>query len=203
MNSDTFDIQELVSRSGIPRRTIHFYVQQGVLPPPHGAGLAAHYTEDHLLRLQLIPVLRGQGLRLDQIRVRFAGWDTEAMRKAMEEARQEAAHGEFQEAAKRAARSIAEDRAPFRPIPPGTPITPLPPAPASMPGWGEERVIQYRLPGGITITAPEGLSATDRQRLDLLVQAARGIFAPTRHVLHKPESPKNGPSDPSTDFSEE
>ena len=198
MNSDTFDIQELVRRSGIPRRTIHFYVQQGILPPPQGAGLAAHYTEDHLLRLQLIPVLRGQGLRLDQIRARFTEWDTEAMRKALNAAQQAEP-----KLAKPSPRSLTDDRSPYGPILPGTPVTPLPPSPTVMPGWGEERVIQYRLPSGITISAPEGLTPADRQKLDMLLHAARRIFTPVRHVLHKPGPPKNGPKNPSTDFSEE
>ena len=63
MTVKTYDIQELVTQSGVPRRTIYFYVQQGILPPPEGAGLAAHYNEEHLLRLQLIPLMRGQGQR--------------------------------------------------------------------------------------------------------------------------------------------
>lgn len=201
MNSDTYDIQELVSRSGVPRRTIHFYVQQGILPPPQGAGLAAHYTEDHLLRLQLIPVLRGQGLRLDQIRARFGQWDTDAMRKVLEEAQQAAP-----QPPKPSPRSLADDRSPYDPLLPGmpiTPVTPVTPSPTVMPGWGEERIIQYRLPGGIIISAPDGLNPADRQKLELLLQAARRIFNQTRHVLHKPGPPKNGPKNPSTDFSEE
>ena len=80
MSDATFDIQELVAQSGVPRRTVYFYVQQGLLPPPQGAGLAAHYTEDHLLRLRLIPLLRGQGLRLDEIRARFQQMSPEEMR---------------------------------------------------------------------------------------------------------------------------
>lgn len=65
------DINELVQRSSIPRRTIHFYVQQGLLPPAEGAGLAARYSEQHLIRLAAIPVLRRRGLRLDEIRREF------------------------------------------------------------------------------------------------------------------------------------
>lgn len=71
MNNESFEIQELVELSGIQRRNIYFYVQQGLLPPPIGAGLAARYGREHLTRLRLIPLLRGQGLRLDQIRERF------------------------------------------------------------------------------------------------------------------------------------
>ncbi|HEY9076527.1 MAG TPA: helix-turn-helix domain-containing protein [Anaerolineaceae bacterium] len=68
---EEYDIQMLVEKSGVSRRTIYFYIQQGILPAPQGAGLAARYTEEHLTRLRLIPVLRQQGLRLDQIRQRF------------------------------------------------------------------------------------------------------------------------------------
>ena len=74
MADQSLDIQALVSQSGVPRRTIHFYVQQGILPPPQGAGLAASYNEEHLLRLRLIPVLRREGLRLDEIRQRFGSF---------------------------------------------------------------------------------------------------------------------------------
>src|SRR5512133_1278980 len=83
MVDTTYDIQDLVNVSGVPRRTVYFYVQQGVLPPPEGAGLAARYGEDHLLRLRLIPVLRQQGLRLDEIRARFAKMSADEMRQAL------------------------------------------------------------------------------------------------------------------------
>ena len=66
-----YDIGELSSLSGVTRRNIHFYVQQGLLPPAEGAGLGARYTDAHLLRLRAIPLLRSRGLRLDQIRERL------------------------------------------------------------------------------------------------------------------------------------
>jgi DNA-binding transcriptional MerR regulator len=66
-----YEIQELVDKSGIPRRTIYFYTQQGIIPPPQGAGLAARYGEEHLLRLRLVPLFRRDGLRLDEIRIKL------------------------------------------------------------------------------------------------------------------------------------
>ena len=80
MEVNEYTIQELCDQTGLPRRTIHFYSQQGILPPPVGAGLGAHYGEEHLLRLLLIPALRQQGLRLDDIRSRLAGVDLEGLR---------------------------------------------------------------------------------------------------------------------------
>jgi len=73
MTQSEYTIQELSELTGLPRRTIHFYVQQEIIPPPEGAGLGAYYTDNHLLRLKLVPVLRQQGLRLDDIREKFQG----------------------------------------------------------------------------------------------------------------------------------
>jgi DNA-binding transcriptional MerR regulator len=67
-----YDIGELSELSGVTRRNIHFYVQQGLLPPAEGAGLGARYSDAHLLRLKAIPLLRARGLRLDQIRERLS-----------------------------------------------------------------------------------------------------------------------------------
>ncbi len=74
-----YTIAELSELSGVNRRNIHFYVQQGLLPPPEGAGLGARYADEHLLRLRAIPVLRNQGLRLDEIRERLVGMDASAV----------------------------------------------------------------------------------------------------------------------------
>lgn len=76
MAEEEFTIQELCNQTGFPRRTIHFYIQQEILPPPSGSGLGAHYGREHLLRLKLIPVLRQQGLRLDDIRQKFKSTST-------------------------------------------------------------------------------------------------------------------------------
>jgi len=68
---DDFTIGDLEVATDVPRRTIYFYVQQGILPPPSGAGLAARYHRSHLIRLRAIPRLRSLGWRLDRIREFF------------------------------------------------------------------------------------------------------------------------------------
>jgi DNA-binding transcriptional MerR regulator len=75
-----YTITELSETTGVARRNIHFYVQQGLLPPPAGAGLAARYGDEHLLRLRAIPLLRNRGLRLDEIRERLTGLDAPGLR---------------------------------------------------------------------------------------------------------------------------
>ena len=189
MAADTFDIQKLVTESGVARRTIYFYVQQGLLPPPQGAGLAAFYTEDHLLRLQLIPILRQQGLRLDDIREKFARMSAEEMRQQVSDA----------------AKHVVQERLEpldFQgdPIPSQSPtviheISSLPP------GWAEQNFIHFSLPAGITLTAPEQMNLVDRQRLTLLLQAARRIFsAPAgQYVVHEPGKSGSSPDFPGGD----
>ena len=158
MATATYDIQELTTETGVPRRTIYFYVQQGLLPPPQGAGLAAHYTEDHLLRLKLIPILRQQGLRLDEIREKFQGMDIAEMRRIAGAARQPGL-------------GAARPEAP-------APLNPIP-------GWGEQRYTHYSLPRGMTLAVPENVLPAERQRINLLLQAARKIFgAPIEKVIH-------------------
>lgn len=73
-------ITELEKASGVPRRTVHFYIRQGVLPPPDGAGGAARYGEEHLLRLRLIQELQKSHLKLAGIREALDAMSIEEMR---------------------------------------------------------------------------------------------------------------------------
>jgi len=66
-------IGELAGQSGVTRRTIRYYVEIGLLPPPSGAGKAAVYGEDHLDRLSLIKKLQSMRLSLEEIRDELAG----------------------------------------------------------------------------------------------------------------------------------
>ena len=48
-------IKELEEKSEVPRTTIHFYLRQGILHPPHKTGRTmAYYDDSHLQRLKEI-----------------------------------------------------------------------------------------------------------------------------------------------------
>jgi DNA-binding transcriptional MerR regulator len=160
MADQSLDIQALVSQSGVPRRTIYFYVQQGILPPPQGAGLAASYNEEHLLRLRLIPMLRREGLRLDEIRQRFGSLTVDEMRGLVE-------------------KEPVEDHIPLvAPPPPAPGVSPgMPFRHSPLAGWVARSYTHYALPAGILLAVPDQLSPDDRRRLQLLLQAARQIFS--------------------------
>jgi len=61
------NLEELSDQSGVPARTIRFYIARGLLPGPAGAGRAAAYTAEHLSRLRKIQHLRARGLMLAEI----------------------------------------------------------------------------------------------------------------------------------------
>ncbi len=60
-------INELATAAGVTTRTIRYYVEQNVLPPPD-RGRPAEYTEEHLRLLDMIRRLKEQYLPLEEIR---------------------------------------------------------------------------------------------------------------------------------------
>lgn len=67
-----FDLDELGRRSGLPPRTIRYYISEGLVPAPVRRGPASYYREDHLDRLLLIRKYQAEGLPLDLIRRRLS-----------------------------------------------------------------------------------------------------------------------------------
>ncbi|ABI69365.1 MerR family transcriptional regulator [Syntrophomonas wolfei] len=65
---DTYRISELAEKAEVTKRTIHYYVGRGLLPPPEGAGVGTTYNEEHLVKLMLIKQLQERYLPLDRIR---------------------------------------------------------------------------------------------------------------------------------------
>lgn len=64
----TYTIGELADLADVTPRTVRYYVAQGLLPSPLGAGPGARYDEDHLRRLRFIRRLQAEHLPLAEIR---------------------------------------------------------------------------------------------------------------------------------------
>jgi len=73
----SFRMKDLCEASGLPRQAIHFYIQQGLLPPGRKTGRnMAWYTDEHIERLRLIKKLQHeQFLPLKAIKALFDGED--------------------------------------------------------------------------------------------------------------------------------
>jgi DNA-binding transcriptional MerR regulator len=68
MEDATYGIEELADLGGVSRRTVRYYVQEELIPPPRGAGRGAHYGPEHLAALLEVKALQERGLPLVDIR---------------------------------------------------------------------------------------------------------------------------------------
>lgn len=74
MNTEPhYSIDELAALVGLPRRTVRYYVQQGLLDRPVGEKRAAYYTTRHLEQLLTIRKWQRAGLSLERIREILGG----------------------------------------------------------------------------------------------------------------------------------
>lgn len=69
---ETFGIAELAARAEVTPRTIRYYIAEGLLPGPGGAGKRHAYTVDHLRYLRAIRRFKEAYLPLTEIRKRLA-----------------------------------------------------------------------------------------------------------------------------------
>jgi len=68
VSAKTYDLRDLCNEAGVTPRTVHYYIQQGLLPPAGERGPGARYGEEHLLRLRAIRRLQRAHLPLAEIR---------------------------------------------------------------------------------------------------------------------------------------
>ena len=74
-----YTISEIASDTGITRRTIHYYIKEKLIPPAHrpkdeaGAGGGAHYSDEHIIRLKLIKLMKNDHFKLSGIKEALNG----------------------------------------------------------------------------------------------------------------------------------
>ena len=73
MDKHTFTLDELAALVELPRRTVRYYIQEGLLDRPSGAGRGAHYGSRHLEQLLEIRKWQRAGLSLERIRELLIG----------------------------------------------------------------------------------------------------------------------------------
>lgn len=63
-----YAIGDLAELASVSRRTVRYYVQEGLLPAPFGVGRGNHYGQEHLDQLLRVKALQESGRSLDEIR---------------------------------------------------------------------------------------------------------------------------------------
>lgn len=65
-------LNELAKMSGVPERTIRYYISRGLISGPMRGGRGAEYTEEHLAAIQNVRRLQSGGMTLAEIEYQFA-----------------------------------------------------------------------------------------------------------------------------------
>ncbi|MBA2596457.1 MAG: MerR family transcriptional regulator [Chloroflexia bacterium] len=68
-----YTMADLEEATGLPARTIRYYITAGLLPSARGRGVGATYGPAHLLRLKAIGLLKQEHTPLEQIKQRLDG----------------------------------------------------------------------------------------------------------------------------------
>ena len=68
MESKTYSIDELCVITNLPKRTVRYYIQLGLVDRPVGETKAAHYLSEHLDQLLRVKKLTEARVPLEQIR---------------------------------------------------------------------------------------------------------------------------------------
>jgi DNA-binding transcriptional MerR regulator len=76
-------IEDLARMSGLPLRTLRYYIQEGLLPGPDTAGKYASYSQEHLDHLAMIDRLKRLRLPLKEIRHLLSAMSLEDMRRML------------------------------------------------------------------------------------------------------------------------
>jgi DNA-binding transcriptional MerR regulator len=63
-----YAIGDLARLAGVSRRTVRYYVQEGLIPAPHGVGRGNHYGPEHLEQILRVKTMQESGRMLDEIR---------------------------------------------------------------------------------------------------------------------------------------
>lgn len=66
-DEELLTLDELSDRVGMSVRNIRFYTSKGLAPPPIRRGRSGYYTSEHVVRLELVQELQGQGFTLAAI----------------------------------------------------------------------------------------------------------------------------------------
>jgi DNA-binding transcriptional MerR regulator len=73
MSAQTFTLDQLCTLAAVPKRTVRYYIQIGLLHRPEGENRGARYLNSHLDALLRIKQLTEAGISLERIREVLSG----------------------------------------------------------------------------------------------------------------------------------
>lgn len=166
-------------------RTVHFYVQQGLLPPAGSPGPGARYGEGHVSRIRLIRLLQKEHLPLAEIAKRTRGLTDRQVDALLAEAKPrrigsrvsaldyirgvlaEPKASSLDALRAGAAQHLRLSTALPEPVESSTPVSTAP---------ARSQWERFTLADGMELHIRRPLSRTEQRQLEKLMAAARNIF---------------------------
>jgi DNA-binding transcriptional MerR regulator len=177
--SEEIDIKELCDRARVTPRTVHFYIQQGLLPPSGTTGPGARYTQEHVDRLRLIRLLQNEHLPLAEINRRLRGLGSDQVRALVEERRQvrESAHGSALDYIRGVLKQPPDRMATTRLPASSRSARSAFPEPQAETMLGRSQWERIDLSEGIELNVRRPLTRQQQRKLEKLLSVAKDIFA--------------------------
>jgi DNA-binding transcriptional MerR regulator len=176
-----YSLADLCDLADVTPRTVRYYISQGLLRPPDGAGPATRYDDGHLDRLRLIRRLQREHLPLAEIRNRLAAVSDEEAGAIAREPTPVGDSASDYIARVLASRGLSGPKAPVPP-PPSMAVASLP-GPAEPPLATNEPVLPARsqwerlaLTTDIELHVRRPLTRDRNRQVERLIQAARAIL---------------------------
>ena len=171
-----YGIKTLCSEAGVTPRTVHYYIQLGLLPGAGTVGPGARYRSGHLSRLRLIRLLQQEHLPLGEIRQHLEALDDRQIEILLSE------HSARSESPPSSAADYI--RALLRPDPfagTATATRPqarqtIPPRTAGLPAAERSQWERIVLSADVELHVRRPLSREQNRRVDRLIEQARDVF---------------------------
>lgn len=168
MEERDYTLAELAEKSGVPTRTIRFYIHKNLLPKPSGKGPRARYSLEHFHKLLAVRRLKDAGLSLKAISGAFEEMEGEMPKTLIGDAPEEAI-----EAFRRRERMLMWSR--IRPASAKL-AAPRADAQGSAPRGQRSDWERIALSPYIELHARRPLPANQRRALERLLEAANRLF---------------------------
>jgi len=74
-----YTLSDVCEMTGVSRRNVRFYIQEGLVDRPNGVGRGASYSGKHMSQLMIIKYWKDEGLSLHRIRDLLQAKDSKSM----------------------------------------------------------------------------------------------------------------------------
>jgi DNA-binding transcriptional MerR regulator len=169
------DIKELSDRGKVTARTVHYYIQQGLLPPSGSTGPGARYSEEHLDRIKLIRLLQNEHLPLAEINRRLRSLSADQVRSLLQQ-RKKAAESSRGSALDYVRSVLNHKPRGGRDLSYEPSLSRASPEPRAEPALGRSQWERVDLSDGLELNVRRPLTRQQQRKLEKLLAAAREIF---------------------------